>query len=117
MTGRRPIAGLFTALLVWLTAISSFRGALPSQTRLLDADGSGIATLSIAIPSAAASVLRPSPRPATPPPLDVAFLPAIQTEALVAPRSRRTTVPLASVRLAHGTARTYDATAPPRQTR
>jgi len=110
---RRPIAVLFATLLVWLTAVSAVRVAHPSESRLLNADGDGAATSSITVPR---SAIRAPSRSLVAPQPDLAFLPSREAIATVVATPRHATVLLVRVRQVHGTASTYDATAPPRLT-
>jgi hypothetical protein len=113
---RRPIAAFFATLLVWLTAVTAVRVAHPSETRLLGPEGDGAVTSSIAIPRSAILAIRAPSRSVVAPQPDLALLPARESLVPVVAEPRHATVLLVRVRQVHGTASTYDATAPPRLT-
>ena len=109
---RRPFA-FFTALLVWLTAVSSTGVAASAERRILSATGDGVPAVSVALPRSTAFVVRdttrgPSVSHDAPP-----ALPAPQLQLAESNAVRHAPAMHARARREQGLARTYDAMAPP----
>jgi len=110
---RRPLASLFAALLVWLTAVSTVRVAHPDEMRFVGVDEGVSTSLVIAAARAVVSAPRLPSRSSTIPQPDV---PLAEPQVLLLPATpnhRESPLLLARVRRAHGLASTYDAIAPP----
>src|SRR4051794_37646708 len=111
---RRAIATILAVLLAWVTAVGTVRVAHPTQSRLLSADGRGDAQTSIAVPRSTLPSFRAPARSVVVPQPELAFLPAPRVQwAMVASSSEIGIAPICA-RDSHGSASTYDATAPPR---
>lgn len=110
---RRPIASLFAALLVWVTALSAAQVAHPNEVRLIDVGTNSSASVVIAAAGAVVSAQRLPSHSSTIPQPDLP-LPEPRPSLLPAnPDHRESPRLLAHVRTAHGLASTYDAVAPP----
>jgi hypothetical protein len=113
LTRRRPVASMFAALLVWLTAVGVVRVAHPNEMRLIGIEAEGT-TQTVIAPARAMDVAPRLPsRSSTIPLPDVPLAADPPLVLLATPRVALAPALLARVRHQTGLASTYYATAPP----